>query len=326
MKPKVFVAQRLPREVAEWLGLRCELRAWKSGEKLSREAVLRAVSDVEGVALANHRVDEEFLAQAPRLRVVSDISVGYDNFDIEAMRRHKVLGTNTPGVLDDTVADLVMGLILASARRITELDQYVKQGRWTQAIPEPLFGRDVHHATLGIIGLGRIGEAVARRARFGFDMEVFYHNRHRNAGAEERTGARFLALDEVLGRADFIVLQVPSTVETRGFFGSREFGLMKASSILVNASRGDVVDEESLVEALRSGRIAGAALDVFSREPPAADHPLLGMANVIALPHIGSATLKTRADMCMLAAKNLVAALEGEVPPNLVPELRNLGF
>jgi glyoxylate/hydroxypyruvate/2-ketogluconate reductase len=321
MKPKVFVTQSLPLEVAEWLGPRCELRVWESGEKLSREALLNALSDVEGVALANHRVDEEFLAHAPRLRVVSDISVGYDNFDIDAMRRHGILGTNTPGVLDDTVADLVMGLILASARRIPELDRYVKEGRWTRAIPESLFGRDVHHATLGIIGLGRIGEAVARRARFGFDMEVVYHNRHRNEGAEERTGARFLALDEVLARADFLVLQVPSTAETRGFFGSREFGLMKASSIFVNASRGDVVDEEALVAALRSGRIVGAALDVFSREPIAADNPLLGMANVIALPHVGSATSKTRADMCMLAAKNLVAALEGEIPPNLVPEL-----
>jgi gluconate 2-dehydrogenase len=323
MKPNVFVTQRLPREVAEWLEPRCELRVWESGEKLSREALLGALSEVEGVALANHRVDEEFLAHAPRLRVVSDISVGYDNFDIGAMRRHGVLGTNTPGVLDDTVADLVMGLILASARRIPELDRYVKEGRWTRAIPESLFGRDVHHVTLGVIGLGRIGEAVARRARFGFDMEVVYHNRHRNEGAEERTGARFLALDEVLGRADFLVLQVPSTAETRGFFGSREFGLMKASSIFVNASRGDVVDEEALVEALRSSRIAGAALDVFSREPAAADNPLLGMANVVALPHIGSATSKTRADMCMLAAKNLVAALEGEVPPNLVPEFRD---
>jgi len=323
MKPKVFMAQRPPAGVAEWLGSRCELRAWESDERLSREALLRAISDVEGVALASHRVDEEFLSCAPRLRVVSDISVGYDNFDIEAMRRHKVLGTNTPGVLDDTVADLVMGLILASARRIPELDQYVKQGRWASSISEPLFGRDVHHATLGIIGMGRIGEAVARRARLGFDMEVVYHNRHRNAGAEERTGARFLAFDEVLARADFLVLQVPSTAETRGFFGSREFGLMKASSIFVNASRGDVVDEDALIDALDSGRIAGAALDVFAREPPAADNPLLHMDRVLTLPHIGSATAKTRADMCMLAAKNLVAALEGELPPNLVPELRN---
>jgi gluconate 2-dehydrogenase len=323
MKPRVFVAQRIPADVADWLGRRCELRVWEGEERLSREALLEAISDVEGVALVSYRVDEEFLAHAPKLRVVSDISVGYDNFDVDAMRRHKVLGTNTPGVLDDTVADLVMGLILASARRIPELDQYVKQGRWVRAIPEPLFGRDVHHATLGIIGLGRIGEAVARRAKFGFDMEVIYHNRHRNAGAEERTGARFLPLDEVLCRSDFLVLQVPSTVETRGFFGAREFGLMKASSIFVNASRGDVVDEAALIAALRSGRIAGAALDVFAREPPAADNPLLRMDTVLALPHIGSATSKTRADMCMLAAKNLVAALEGEVPPNLVPEFRD---
>lgn len=323
MKPKVFVSQRMPADVAGWLGQRCEIRAWEGEGKLSREALLKAISDVEGVALASHRVDEEFLAHAPRLRVVSDISVGYDNFDIDAMRRHGVLGTNTPGVLDDTVADLVMGLILASARRIAELDRYVKQGRWQGAIPESLFGRDVHHATLGIVGLGRIGEAVARRARFGFDMEVVYHNRHRNEAAEERVGARFLPLDEVLGRADFLVLQVPSTVETRGFFGSREFGLMKASSIFVNASRGDVVDEEALVAALRSGRIAGAALDVFAREPAAADNPLLRMERALTLPHIGSATSKTRADMFMLAAENLVAALEGRVPPNLVPELEN---
>ena len=286
--------------------------------------MLQEIGDVEGVALVGHTVDEEFLGWAPKLRVVSDISVGYNNFCIDAMRKHGVLGTNTPGVLDNTVADLVMALILASARRIPELDRFVKEGRWTGKVAEPLFGRDVHHATLGIIGLGRIGEAVARRAKYGFDMDVIYHNRHRNEGAEERTGARFLGEDELIAQADFLVLMVPLTAETKGFFGAREFGLMKPSAIFVNASRGDVVDEAALTEALLEEKIAGAALDVFSREPPAADNPLLHMDQVVTVPHIGSATAKTRADMCMLALRNLVAALKGEDPPNLVPELRSL--
>lgn len=321
MKPKVYVAQGLPAEVAEWLSQRCDCRIWGGEGLMPRSALLEELADVEGVALTGHRVDEGFLSRAPRLKVVSDISVGYDNFDLEAMRRRGVLGTNTPGVLDDTVADLVMALVLASARRIPELDRYVKEGRWTRAIEPPLFGRDVHHATLGIVGLGRIGEAVARRARLGFGMEVVYHNRRRNPGAEERTQASYLELDEVIAAADFLVLMLPLTAETRGLFGAREFGLMKREAIFVNASRGGVVDEAALIAALREGRIAGAGLDVYAKEPPAADNPLLHMERVVTLPHIGSATAATRAAMAMLAARNLVAALEGKVPPNLVPEL-----
>ena len=285
---------------------------------------MRELGNAQGLLVLGHRIDRELLEAAPQLRIVSNITVGYNNFDIAAMKARHVMGTNTAGVPDDTVADLVFGLILTVARRISELDSYVKAGRWQKGDEAELFGRDVHHATLGIIGMGRIGEAIARRGRWGFNMEVLYHNRTRKEEAERELGVGYRTLDELLQESDFIVVMTPLTAETRGLMGWREFCLMKKTAVFINASRGKVVDEDALVRALREGIIYGAGLDVYAREPLDPAHPLLALPNVVTLPHIGSATAKTRYDMAMCAANNLIKGLYGEKPPHLVEELKEL--
>lgn len=322
MKPKVFLARPVPKEAEAYIARHCEVRKWDSDDPIPREVLLREVADVSGLLISGGRIDRELLEHAPALKVVSNVSVGYDNFDIPAMKERGVIGTNTPSVLDETVADLVVGMMLAVARRIPELDRLVKNGQWQRGSDKPLYGLDVHHTRLGIIGMGRIGEAVARRARFGFSMDVVYFNRRRKPEAEERLGVRRAELDELLKESDFVVVLVPLTGETFHLIGQRELALMKNTAFLINASRGQTVDEQALIEALRQGQIRGAALDVYEKEPVAPDNPLLAMPNVVTLPHIGSATAKTRFDMAMLAAQNLVAALKGEVPPNVVAELR----
>ncbi|GAB7386991.1 bifunctional glyoxylate/hydroxypyruvate reductase B [Bacillaceae bacterium] len=322
MKPRVYIARPIPAEVEAFVAEHCDCRKWEGNGPVPRDVLLRELADVEGLLTAGSKIDRELLAHAPKLKVVSNISVGYDNFDIEAMRERNVLGTHTPNVLDETVADLVFGLILATARRIPELDRYVKEKRWKKGDNRHLFGVDVHHATLGIIGMGRIGEAVARRGKFGFQMDVLYYNRRRKPQAEERLGVKYAPLEDLLRRADFVVLLTPLTPETVHMIGRNEFRLMKESAIFINASRGKTVDEAALIEALREGWIRGAGLDVYEVEPVNHDNPLLELANVVTLPHIGSATAKTRFGMAMLAAENLVKALQGEQPPHLVPELR----
>ena len=324
MKPKVYVARKISPEVREYLQEHCDCEFWEGSERPGRERFFAGVADVEGLLTAGTPINDELLDHAPRLRIVSNISVGYDNFDVEAMKRRGVMGTHTPGVLDDTVADLAMALILAAARRVAELDRLVRRGGWVKGMDRELFGLDVHHATLGIIGMGRIGEAVAKRARLGFDMEVLYYNRSRKPEAEARYGAVYASLDELLARSDFVVILTPLTPETKKMIGREQLARMKPTAILVNVSRGPVVDEAALIEALRSGTIRGAALDVFEKEPVDPDNPLLALDNVVLLPHIGSATAKTRRAMAMLAARNLVAGLKGETPPNLVPELRGM--
>jgi len=324
MKPKGYVARKVMPEVKAYLMEHCDCEFWESRERQGRERFFAAIADAEGLLTAGTPINDELLDHAPRLRIVSNISVGYDNFDVEAMKRRGVMGTHTPGVLDDTVADLAMALILAAARRIAELDRFVRRGGWVKGIDRELYGVDVHHATLGIIGMGRIGEAVAKRARLGFDMDVLYHNRSRKPEAEARYGAVCVPLDELLARSDFVVVLTPLTPETTKMIGREQFALMKPTAIFVNVSRGPVVDEAALVEALRNGTIRGAALDVFEREPVDPDNPLLTLDNVVLAPHIGSATARTRTAMAMLAARNLVAGLKGETPPNLVPELKDL--
>lgn len=324
MKPKVFIAKKIPREVEEYLASYCEYRKWNGEEPIPRAHLLEEVKNVEGLLISGGKIDKELLEHAPGLKVVSNISVGYNNFDLEAMKERKVLGTNTPSVLDDTVADLVFGLMLAVARRIPELDKFVKEGKWQQGSDEPFWGIDVHHSTLGIIGMGRIGEAIAKRGKWGFGMEVLYYNRRRKPDVEASLGAKYCPLEQLLGEADYVVLMTPLTPETAGLMGAREFSLMKENAVFINASRGETVNEEALIAALVEGRIWGAGLDVFSREPVDPSNPLLKLPNVVTVPHIGSATAKTRFAMAQLAAHNLVKALQGEVPPNLVEELKEL--
>jgi gluconate 2-dehydrogenase len=322
MKKKVYISERIPKHVEQYIGEHFEYEKWDGQGKIPREVLLKKIKDKHGLLNFGAKIDEELLAHAPHLKVVSNISVGYDNFDIEAMKARNVIGTNTPYVLDDTVADLIFGLMLSVSRRICELDAYVKAGHWEKEIGREHFGLDVHHATVGIIGMGRIGEAVAKRAKFGFDMNVLYYNRNRKQEAEERFGAKYCSLDELLQASDFIVLMTPLTDETYHLIGRREFDLMKQTAIFINASRGQTVDEEALIEALQEGKIYGAGIDTFTQEPIQKDNPLLGLQNVVTLPHIGSATLKTRVNMAMTAAENLVKGLQGEVPPNIVKELK----
>ncbi|EOS55463.1 2-hydroxyacid dehydrogenase [Paenibacillus barengoltzii] len=322
MKPKVFISRPIPPEVEHYLAEHCEISKWEGDEPITRAQLLASLSDVEGLLTADRSINQELLDHAPKLKVVSNISVGYNNFDLEAMKARGVLGTNTSAVLNDTVADLILALMLDVARRVSELDRYVKAGKWKRGDGQNLFGLDVHHKKLGIIGMGEIGEAVAHRGQFGFGMQVLYHNRSRKPEAEARLGATYCTLDELLKEADFIVLITPLTPETRKLIGAREFALMKPTAVFVNASRGATVDEQALTAALQNRQIYGAGLDVFEKEPIDPDHPLLKLPNVVTLPHIGSATDQTRRQMAMRAAENLVAALEGRTPPSLVKELR----
>lgn len=322
VKPQVFVDRTIPASVREYLNLHCETDVWEDEDTIPRNELLSRISEAEGYMTSGRRIDDSLLEAAPKLKVVSTISVGYNHFDIEAMKRRGVMGTHTPEVLDETVADLVFSLMLGSARRVAELDRYIRDGQWKRGDDVNLFGIDVHHSTIGIIGMGRIGEAVARRASLGFEMKVLYFNRSRKPDAERKYGVIYADIEELLAASDFVVLLTPLTNETKGLIGEREFKLMKPSSIFINASRGATVDEDALVEALRSGTIRGAGLDVFQQEPLPADHPLIDLPNVLLLPHIGSATTQTRNEMAMLAARNLVAVLKGETPPHPVPEFR----
>jgi gluconate 2-dehydrogenase len=322
-KPKVFIAKKIPKEVEEYIAEFCDYEIWDSMEIIPREVLLERILDKEGILLSGIAIDEELLECAPKLRAISNISVGYNNFNISAMKSRKIIGTNTPGVLDDTVADLVFSLILSTARRIAELDKYVKDGKWKVGDDQNLFGLDVHHASLGIIGMGRVGEAIAKRAKFGFDMDVCYYNRNRKHEVEENLGVKYCDLELLLKNCDFIVLMVPLTTDTYHFIDYKEFGLMKENAIFINASRGQTVNEQALIDTLQNKKIFGAGLDVYETEPVDVENPLLKMANVVTVPHIGSATEKTRADMASIAAMNLVKALYGKKPPNIVPELRD---
>lgn len=292
-------------------------------EPITRSQLFKQISDAEGLLITGEKIDDELLDHAPCLKAVSNISVGYNNFDLEAMKKRSIIGTNTPDVLDETVADLALALMLSAARRITELDKLVKDGKWGNKGDEPLFGVDVHGKTLGIIGMGRIGESIARRGKFGFNMEVLYHNRRRKFEVEETLSTTYSSLEHLLREADFVLLMVPYTPETRHLMGREQFALMKKSAIFINTSRGQTVDEKALIEALRTKEILAAGLDVFEQEPVSPDNPLLAMPNVVTLPHIGSATHQTRF-LAMLAAKNLVAAVTGREISNVVPELKGL--
>jgi gluconate 2-dehydrogenase len=320
-KPKVFVAKKIPREVEDYIAQYCEYELWSSNENITYDQVLKYGKDVEGLLLSRIKIDDYLLSYAPNLRVVSNMSVGYNNFDIEAMKKRKVIGTNTAGSLDNSVADLIFGLIIASARRITELDRFVKDRRWKKKDDEELYGQDVYQASLGIIGMGRIGECVARRAKFGFDMDVYYYNRNRKMDVEKSLGVTYLDFSTLLNTCDFIVLMTPLTEETYHLIDEEEFNQMNEKAIFINASRGQTVNEKALVDALKNKRILAAGLDVYEDEPISDYNPLLNISNVITLPHIGSSTEKTRAKMAMVAAKNLVQALYGDKPDNIIPEL-----
>ena len=323
-RPRVFVARRIPDAGLTPIVDACDADVWQDELPPPRDELLRRVAGCDGVlTLLTDRVDDELLdAAGPSLRVVSNYAVGFDNVDVPACTRRGIPVGNTPGALTETTADLAWALLMAAARRVAEGDRYVRAGRWRTWGPQLLLGGDVHGATLGIVGFGRIGQAVARRAT-GFGMTVLYWSRTRaEPGAERDLGATFVELDELLARSDFVTLHVALNDETRHLIDSRSLARMKSSAVLVNTARGPVVDQAALAEALRNGTIAAAGLDVTDPEPMAPDDPLLQLDNCLVVPHIASASYATRGKMAEMAAANLLAGLRGERLPNPVnPEV-----
>lgn len=314
MKPKIVVYKALPADVADYLREHAELIDVDADQP---GALAAALKDADGAIGASVKITPAML-DGSRVKALSTISVGYDQFDVPDLTKRGIVLAHTPDVLTESTADTVFSLILASARRVVELADWVKAGHWKASIGPAQFGVDVQGKTLGIVGLGRIGGAVARRAALGFNMKVLYTNRSPNEAAERNYGARRVELDELLASSDFVCLQVPLTDATRHLIGAEQLKKMKKSAILINASRGATVDEQALIAALEAGTIHGAGLDVFDREPVDPASPLLRMPNVVALPHIGSATHETRHAMARCAAENLVAALAGTLDVNVV--------
>jgi lactate dehydrogenase-like 2-hydroxyacid dehydrogenase len=323
MKPGILVTREVFDETLDYLRQHCEVDANQQDAPYAPDALAGKLADKSGVMCAlTDRIDAKLLERCPRLRVVANIAVGYNNIDVAACSARGVMVTNTPGVLDDSTADLAWGLLMATARRLTELERRVRAGEWTGWRLKQWLGTDVHHATLGIIGMGRIGQVIARRAS-GFDMKVLYSNRKRVAAdIEKRLNATHVPREALLRQSDFVVLQMPYSPETHHLIGAAELKLMKPTAILVNSTRGGVVDDAALVAALKAGTIRGAGLDVFENEPKL-NPGFLELDNVVIAPHVGSSTEATRQAMAMTAAKNAVAALTGAVPPNLLnPEAR----
>jgi gluconate 2-dehydrogenase len=321
-KPKAVIAYPVPEEVVEFVREHCDLKVLDFSKPVNLETIKDEIRDAEGMVILGLRIDDQLLDHAPKLKVASNITVGYNNCDVEAMKKRSVLCTHSPGVLDETVADFVMGLMISAARRLPELDTFTKEGKWVKGDMSELFGRDVHHSTLGIIGMGRIGEAVARRAKFGFEMDVIYYNRNRKEAVEKELGITYKPMDELLAEADFLVTLTPLTAETAHLIGERELDLMKEGSFVINASRGPVIDEEALIKALQSGKLAGAGLDVFEKEPLPKDSPLLSMKNVVTTPHIAAGTHQTMANLAWTAARSMVEVLETGTSKNIVPEMK----
>lgn len=288
----------------------------KSSDGLAR--LRDALPHADALLGASVKLDAKLLDLAPKLKAVSSVSVGVDNYDIEYLTRRGILLTNTPDVLTETTADTGFALIMATARRVVELANRVRDGQWKQNIGPQHFGSDVHGKTLGIIGMGRIGEAVAQRGHFGFGMPVIYHSHSPKPAVEARFDARYRSLEDLLREADFVCLTVPLTAETEGLIGAEQFAQMRPETIFINIARGKVVDEQALIAALQNGQIRAAGLDVFEQEPVNPDSPLLQMDNVVATPHMGSATHETREAMARCAVDNLLAALAGERPKDLV--------
>ena len=320
-KPKAFATRALFPEARAILDGHFETDYWSQPGGISRAELLARVADCEAlVCVITERVDEELLAAAPKLRIVATVSVGYDHIDVAACTRRGIVVTNTPGVLDDTTADLAWALLMAVARRVVEGDAWVRSGTWNGWDLDQLVGGDVHGKTLGIIGFGRIGQRMARRA-LGFDMRVLYANRRRaSADAEKDLRAELAPMDRLLAGSDFVSLHVPLLPDTRHLINAASFSKMKRTAYLINTTRGPVVDEAALVEALKAGQIAGAGLDVYEHEPKV--HPgLLPLKNVVLTPHIGSASVETRTKMAVMAAENVAALFSGRRPPNaLNPE------
>ena len=318
MRPVVFVTRRIPEPGLDLLRTACDVVVNEEDRVLSKAEIIDGVKGKDALlCLLTDEIDAEVLDSNPGLKVVANYAVGYNNIDVEAATRRKIPVTNTPGVLTETTADFAWALLMSAARRVVESDRFTRAGLFKGWAPMLFLGCDVYAKTLGIVGFGRIGEAVSRRA-LGFSMEVLYYDdRRRDPDEEERLGVSYVPFAELLRRSDFISIHVPLLDSTRHMFGEAEFRAMKKTAILINTSRGPVVDERALVAALKARQIAGAGLDVYEDEPRLGPG-LAELDNVVLAPHIASATVETRTRMAVMAAENVLAAIRGEVPPNIV--------
>ncbi len=322
MKPRLFVTRELFSDVIEDLSRYYDVEVWDKYQPPPYEVILRKARDADALAtLLTDRVDCNLISSSPRLRIIAQYAVGYDNIDVECATRHGVYVTNTPGVLTEATAELTWALIFAVARRIVEADTFVRWGEWwrlgTGWHPKMMLGVELRGKTLGVIGLGRIGSRVAEIGK-ALGMRIVYYSRERKPELEKALGAEYRGLEDLLRESDVITIHVPLTSDTRHLLDRERLSLVKKGAIIVNTSRGAVIDTDALVEALREGRIAGAGLDVFEEEPIDPNHPLTAFKNVVLAPHIGSATYETRHKMAELVAENLVMFYRGEVPRTLV--------
>lgn len=312
-KPKVFITRRLPDEVVNPYREHLDIEMWpREEEPVGRQVFIERAQSSHGLmTMLTEDVDEQILSQSNNLSIVANMAVGYDNVDVKTAERLNIAVTNTPDVLTETTADLTFGLLMATARKMIEASQYIKDNKWENWSPLMLAGTDIHGKTIGIVGMGRIGEAVAKRAK-GFGMNVLYYNRSRKPEAEETFGASYTDFEVLLEQADYVVCLTPLTDETKHMFNKDAFHRMKKDAFFINASRGATVDEEALYEAIINKKIAGAGLDVFEQEPISSEHPLLSCPEVVCLPHIGSSTKETRYKMMRLSLDNLVHHFQGK--------------
>ncbi|MHA1480637.1 MAG: 2-hydroxyacid dehydrogenase [Candidatus Thorarchaeota archaeon] len=329
MKDRIFVTRKIPGKGLDLLKEKFDTEVWKKETPPGQKQIVELAKDAIGiVTLLSDVIDSEMIESLPKLKVISQYAVGYDNIDISTANKRGIIVTNTPGILTETTADLTWALIMATSRRIVEADTYVRKGNWKVAWgPEMLMGTDVFGATLGIIGLGRIGCAVARRAK-GFSMRVIYASRSESNETKEienYVGARRVELETLLKEADIITIHLPLTSATRNLIDDKMLRIMKKGAILINTARGPIVNEKALADALTSGHLRAAGLDVFHNEPTSSNNPLLKLQNVVVVPHIGSASISTREKMGEMCAMNLIAASEGKVPPNIInPEVMKI--
>lgn len=314
-KPLVYITRTISEQLLSTYEETFRVKMWKSEDTpVPRDVLLKEVAEADGLfCVLSDTIDAEVIEQGKQLKVISNLAVGYNNIDVETATNNGIVVTNTPDVLTETTADLTFGLLMATARRIVEASDYVREDKWEDWSPFLLAGADIHHQTIGIVGMGRIGEAVARRAR-GFGMEVLYHNRSRKESTEQELQAQYVSFDELLERSDFIVPLAPLTDETNLLFNEEAFDKMKDSSMFINTSRGQVVDEDALYNALTTGKIAAAGLDVFTVEPIRSDNRFVALDNTVCLPHIGSSSVKTRTEMVHLCCENISAVFAGQTP------------
>jgi glyoxylate reductase len=321
-RPRVYVTRLIPEAGLKIVRDFAETVVWEGNVPPPKDTIMQQVAEADGILpLLTDRIDAEVINAGRKLRVISNYAVGYDNIDVPAATARSILVCNTPGVLTETTADLAWALLMAGARHIAHGHAYVQAREWKSWQPQLFLGYDVHAATIGIIGAGRIGQAVARRAK-GFSMRILYHDAERKPDLEKEVGAEYADLRTLLRESDFVTLHVPLTPETKNMINAERLALMKQTAVLVNTARGLAIDEAALYDALKNGRIAAAALDVTAVEPIPPDSPLLGLDNCTIVPHIGSASFATRNKMAVMAAENLVAALKGERPAHIVnPEV-----